>query len=131
MRLSANLIVNYSNPNMFGTTNQWQIRAGDPNTLYFQLVDLDQNKLRYLTGLAGTPVGITVTFPSIDDTKKIVATAVQANAADGSIWQVNLLSTMVPASGNVIFNLSEGTVMRTFKLMNALSVEYPGSDGSC
>jgi hypothetical protein len=43
VRLSANLIVNFANINQFAFTNQWQIRAAEPNTLYFQIVDLDQN----------------------------------------------------------------------------------------
>lgn len=131
MRLSANLIKNFANPNMFDTGNQWHVRAGDPNTLYFQLVDLDQDRLRYLTGLAATPVSVQVTFPSIDDSKTIQAIATQVSAADGSLWQVNILSTMIPSTGNVIFAVTEGTATRTFRVMNALSVEYPGADGSC
>jgi hypothetical protein len=131
MRLSAKLVNNYANLNMFGYTNQWFVRAGDPNILYFQLVDLDQDGLRYLTGRAATPVVVRVTFPSIDDSKTIQALATQVNAADGSLWQVNILPTMIPGSGNVIFSVTEGNAARSFKVMNALSVEYPGADGSC
>jgi hypothetical protein len=142
MRLSAELIKNFCGINMFGFTDQWMIRAGDPNTLYFQLVDLDQDNgqdgcscpLRYIPGIGLTPpatYGVTVTFPSIDDTKTITATAIQADPNDASVWKVNLLSTQLPGSGNVIFSVAEGTAVRTFKVMNGLSVEYPGQDGCC
>ena len=118
---------------MFGFQNQWTVRAGDPNTLYFQLVDLDQNSLRYLLGIGSSnqPYSVTVTFPSLDNAKTITATAVQVDAADSSVWAVKILSTQLPGAGNVIFSITEGNSTRTFKVMNALSVEYPGSDGSC
>ncbi len=133
MRLSAYLIKNYANINQFAFESQWQIRAGDPNTLYFQLVDLDQDGLRYLAGigLSNQPFGVTVKFPSIDDALEINATAVQADAADPSVWKVNIASTQQPNAGNVIFSVTEGSDTRTFKLTNALQVEFPGNDGSC
>ena len=144
MRLSANLILNYANVNQFGFQDQWQVRAGDPNTLYFQLIDLDQGSnpsgtrdcqcfLRYLLGIGtqNLPYGVTVTFPSIDDSKTITATAVQVDANDSSVWAVKILSSQQPGSGNVIFTVTEGSTTRTFKVMNALAVEYPGNDGCC
>ena len=42
MRLSARAIVNYANINNFSYANQWIVNAGDPLTLYFQIIDLDQ-----------------------------------------------------------------------------------------
>ena len=152
MRLSANLIVNYANINQFSYANQWQIRAGDTNTLYFQIVDLDQNinnmsglnsgaqnlngpssSLRYLVGLGtqNQPYAVQVKFPSIDDSKALVVQAVQASSNDSSVWMVSIAGTQCINSGNVIFTVFEGTSIRTFKLMNALAVEYPGTDGSC
>jgi hypothetical protein len=141
MRLTSKLINSYGNINMFSFTNQWMIRAGDPNTLYFQLADLDQGGsntgdvcyLRYIPGVGSQnqPYGVTVTFPSLDDSKTITATAVQADPNDASVWKVNLLSSQLPASGNVIFSVQEGTSVRTFKVLNALGVEYPGQDGCC
>ena len=133
MRLSANLIVSYANVNQFSYENQWQIRAGEPNTLYFQLVDLDQNKLRYLPGIGGSnqPYGVSVKFPSIDDAQVINATAVQADVADNSVWKVSLSASQTPKSGNVIFTVTEGSASRSFKMLNGLLVEFPGNDGSC
>ncbi len=131
MRLSAKLIQNYSNINSFGYTNQWVIRAGEPNTLYFQLVDLEQNALRHIAGVGGSnqPYSVSVTFPSIDDAKVITATAVQADATDASVWKVSLGSNQTPGSGQVVFTVVEGSATRSFGVLQAIQVEYPGNDG--
>jgi len=133
MRISAKAIVNYANINSYQAGNQWQIRAGELNALYFQLVDLDQANLRYLAGIGSQnqPYTLTVTFPSIDDTQVIQATAVQVDANDSSIWKVSLSSVQTPASGNVQFAVTEGSNTRRFSVLNMLSVEFPQNDGSC
>ena len=146
MRLSANFIVNYANINQFAFQDQWKIRAGDPVTLYFQLIDLDQGNagcgcdtlsgsgLRYIAGANLTPPAVpnlVVSFPSIDNSKVIQCIATQASPLDASIWQVTLEPTQVPGSGNVMFQITEGTSTRTFKKMNGMAVELPGADGSC
>lgn len=133
MRLSAELIVNFANINQFSHQEQWMIRAGEANTLYFQLVDLDQEGLRYLAGIgvSNQPYGVQVKFPSIDDAQEINAIAVQADSNDSSVWKVSLSASQTPMSGNVIVTVFEGSNTKTFKLMNGLSVEHPGSDGSC
>ena len=133
MRLSASLIVNYGNINLFSYTNQWKVRGGDPNTLYFQLIDLDQNSLRYLAGIGSSnqPFTIVVTIPSIDNSKVLQFTAIQADPNDSSIWKINVASTQFLNTGNVFFQVIEGSNTRNFKLMNALRVELPGQDGSC
>lgn len=154
MRLSARPLLNYVNVNNFSYGNQWIIRAGDPNVLYFQIVDLDQGPanvigqfaplnsfganpslsgsvgLRYMVGVTNTPAGITVTFPSIDDTQVINATAVQ-DPNDKSIWSVTLGQNQKPASGNVQFAVAEGSQIRRFSALNLLNVEDPQNDGSC
>lgn len=137
MRLSARPLINYNNVNSFDYANQWMIRAGEPNTLYFQLVDLDHVEgtvaLRYVAGVGSPnqPASMAVLFPSIDDMMKIQATATQ-DPNDGSIWSVSLSSTQVPKSGNVIFQLVQGAVTRNFPVLNMMNVEYPnaGCDGS-
>lgn len=138
MRLSAIPLVSYVNINAFSLVNQWIIRAGDPNSLYFQLVDLDhvdnsacKNPLRYMPVTAGpNPVSITVTFPSIDDAIQITATAAQITG-DSSMWVVALTASQIPGSGSVQFALNDNGVIRRFGVMAMISVEYPDSDGSC
>lgn len=147
MRLSANFIVNYASINQFAFQNQWQIRAGDPVSLYFQLIDLDQglsgcgcngsvngSGLRYLAGIGLVSPAvpqIVVSFPSIDNSKVLQFIATQADPNDSSIWRIDIAPTQVPGSGNVMFQIIEGTATRTFKKMNGMSVELAGSDGSC
>jgi hypothetical protein len=154
MRLSAKPIIRWANVNDYSFGNQWIVRSGDPNTLYFQIVDTDQaisgnNQgfgifsgitpvgttagLRYLLGIgvSNQPYGITVTFPSIDSTKVIQYAAVQADANDSSIWKVSLPASQIPSGGNVQFAIQEGSAIRRFSVMNMLGVEDPTDDGSC
>lgn len=134
MKLSARVVKNYANINSFGFGNQWEIRAGEPNTLYFQLVDSDQAtkdgaQFRYIP--TGAVVTLDVLFPSIDDDAALTIAADQVDAADGSLWKVELTELQVPASGNVIFKLTQDGVTRSFSITNGITVEYPGSEGSC
>lgn len=136
-RISAKPIVNYANINNFDFGNQWTIRAGDPNTLYFQLVDLDitdstpcKAALRYMPQPVSPPAIITVTFPSIDDDTQIQVNATQV-AGDASIWMVSLTPAQIPGSGAVQFALNVDGVIRRFGVLGMISVEYPDNDGSC
>lgn len=128
MRLSAKALVNFSDVNHFSQGNEWNIRSGEPNTLYFQLVDLDQANLRYISLADG--VTMAVTFPSLDDASVITVAATQ-ETADPSIWTVALTADQVPESGNVQFAITEGAVVRRFSVINLMAVEDPINDGSC
>lgn len=154
MRLSAKPIVNWSNVNMYSFGNQWIVRSGDPLTLYFQIFDQDQaiqgngpgfgqifsgiaplgttDGLRYLLGVGSSnqPYGVTVTFPSIDNSKSLTFVAQQADANDSSIWKVTLPASQSPNGGNVQFAVQEGSAIRRFSVMNMIAVEDP-NDGSC
>lgn len=130
MRLSAKSLLNFNSVNSYTPANQWTIRAGETNTLYFQLIDLDQAGLRYIAGVGGS-ASVQVTFPSIDDSQ-VISVAAVANANDASIWSVSLSSVQVPNSGNVQFAVTE-TSTRRFSVTNMISVEYPqnvGCDGT-
>lgn len=137
MKISARVVKNYVNINNFGFGNQWEIRANEPNTLYFQLVDSDLAskdgcQFRYIP-IAGCvdPIEMNVIFPSIDDDSVLTIPATPVDAADGSLWKVDLTALQVPASGNVVFELIVCGVTRRFSIMNGIQVEYPGSEGSC
>ena len=124
MRLTATPITNYQNTNAFITGSEWTIRAGDPNTLYFQLIDLDSSKLRHMTGVGSSnqPVVVTATFPSIDDTQ-VITVSCTVDPNDSSIFSIPLTSSQSPASGNVQFSVSEGGVARKFSVQNMIAVE--------
>lgn len=137
MRLSAKPIVNYGNINNFDYGNQWTIRAGDPNTLYFQLVDLDKTDntlckapLRYMPQPTSPPATLNVIFPSIDDAVDLTVAASQVSG-DASLWKVDLTPSQVPGTGSVQFALTVDGAVRRFSVSQMMSVEYPDSDGSC
>lgn len=131
MRLSAKAIINYSNINSYKFGNQWTVRSGDANTLYFQLVDLDQDGIRYLPGLSDEDAPtLVVTFPSIDD-DAVIALDAAMEANDRSIWSIAIPADSSPSSGNVRFALTADGVTRRFSVLNLMSVENPLNDGSC
>ena len=134
MRLSCNFVINWASVNQFEYEDQWKMRAGDPVTLYFQLIDLDQENLRYMAGIglvSPAVAGIIVTCPSIDNSKVLQFSAIQADPNDASVWRITIAPTQVPGSGNVMFQVIEGSAIRNFKKTNGLHVELPDSDGSC
>lgn len=134
MRLSAVAITNFYSVNMFTTDDQWAIRSGEPNTLYFQLVDLDntdcdgKNPRRFVP--LSTVTTMSVTFPSINSGSAITVSASQ-DSTDKSIWSISLTNVQVPASGNVLFSITQDSVTRTFGVGNFITVEIPGNEGSC
>lgn len=153
MLLSAKAIINWCNVNFYTLGNNWTINVGDPITLYFQVIDISQaiqgnNQgygifsgitpvgttagLRYLVGIgmSNQPYGITVTFPSVDRTRVLTYTAIQADANDSSIWQVTLPASAIPAGGNVQFAVQEGNNVRRFNVLNMLAV-LPTNNGCC
>lgn len=127
MRLSAKPIKNFANINQFDYSTEWAIRKDEPNTLYFQLVDLDQEGLRYLP--TDVAYSVQVTFPALNATNTLVKTATQVDALDRSIWRVSLLSTDVPASGNVQVALTEAGVTRRLVILDGIAVENINNGG--
>lgn len=132
-KLSAKAIINFQNINSYEQANQWTVRQGDTSSiLYFQLIDLDQNSLRYLAGIGSSnqPSQVQVTFPSIDDTKRFTLVA-QQNSDDSSIWSVTIPQTNAPQTGNVQFQVFEGNNIKNFMVLQMMVVEYQnqGNDG--
>ena len=128
MRLSAKTLKNFQNINSFDYSSEWQIRLDEANTLYFQLVDLDQEGLRYIpTGLA---LSVQVIFPAVDSANVITKTATSVSPLDLSLWSVSLLETEKPSSGNVQFVITEGGVTKRFVLQQGLVVEM-FNQGAC
>jgi hypothetical protein len=137
-RLTAKPIVNFQNINSFKYTNQWSVSAGNNNVLYFQLFDLDsacsdQCAIRYMAGVGASnqPVGVQVSFPSIDCNASFTLIATQ-QSDDESIWSVSIPSINTPGSGNVQFKVFEGNNIRSFVVKQMIVVNYQnsGSDGS-
>jgi hypothetical protein len=127
VRLSAKPLKNFQNVNSFSYGTEWTIRLDEPNTLYFQLVDLDQDALRYIP--TGLPVTMQVVFPAVNPANTITKTAAATSALDGSLWSVSLLASERPSSGNVQFVLTEGGTTRRFVLQQGLVVELFNQGG--
>jgi hypothetical protein len=127
VRLYAKPIKNYANINQFDYASEWTIRQGEANTLHFQLVDADQDNLRYLTS-DGTAT-VQVTFPAVNSANIISKAAAQVSSLDRSIWSVSLLSTEIPASGNVQIAVTENGSTRRFSLLQGLIVELINAGG--
>ena len=154
MRLSAKPIIVWNSVNSYVFGNQWVINQGDPNTLYFQIFDADQSTqgssqtsnifsgitalgstagLRYLVGIGSSnqPYEVSVTFPSIDDSKVLTLNATQADPNDSSIWKITITPSMTISGGNVEFSITENNNIRRFNVINMINILYPTSNGMC
>ena len=154
-RLTSQALINFSTINDFQNASQWTIRASDPNTLYFQLFDLDNvskppyvamnsgffnaaiqtSPQRYIAGVgvSNQPISMTVTFPSLSPANTFTYTATP-NPNDASVWSINIpgyaSAAQSPASGNVIFSLTQDTSTWTWTVINMVAVEMTNM-GSC
>jgi hypothetical protein len=158
MRLTSVPIINFANINDFQTASQWTIRATDPQTLYFQLFDLDNQNTaspasffplnggffnaaiktapqRYIAGVgvSNQPFSMTVTFPSLDPSNTLIFNAIP-DPNDASVWHIVLPgytnTAMAPSSGNVIFSLTQGVNTVTWVVQNMIAVEMT-NQGCC
>lgn len=158
MRLTSQAIINFCSINDFQTASQWTIRATDPNTLYFQLFDLDNQNTaspasyfplgggffnaaiqtapqRYIAGVGSSnqPVVMKVTFPSLNVGGTLSFTATQ-DPYDGSIFSISLPGysnvNYAPSSGNVFFSLTQGLNTVTWVVTNMIAVEMT-NQGCC
>jgi len=154
-RLTSQPIINFCCINDFQYASQWTIRATDAQTLYFQLFDLDNTSQspyaplnsgffnaaiattpqRYIAGACPSvsPVVMTVTFPSLNAGNTLTYTATQ-DPDDGSVFSFSLPgytnAGSAPASGNVMFSLTQGTVTSSWTAQNMLAVEMT-NQGCC
>jgi hypothetical protein len=155
MRLTSQAVINFSNINDFQMASQWTIRASDPNTLYYQLFDLDNvdtipysapwnggffginqtTPQRFIAGVgtSNQPFTMTVTFPSLNVGNTLTFNATP-NANDASVWSFSIPGYSnvgyAPSSGNVIFTLTQGINTWTWTVINMLAVEMTNC-GSC
>lgn len=127
MRLSIKPIKNYQNINSFDYTSEWQIRQGESSVLYLQLVDLDQDSLRYMS--QASELSVRAIFPSSSGTV-VEKTATQASIYDKSIFQIQLSDSDTVYTGNVRFEIVEDSVIKRFSAIQVLTVE-PINNGGC
>jgi hypothetical protein len=128
MKLSAKLLKNVANVNHFEFADQWDIAEGSAQRLYFQIIDLHQDGLRYLSQATSID-SVEVTFLSVDDDSEIVKTAVQPWSDDKSVWYIDLLATEVPNSGAVKFSITEDGATTAFRVEQAITVDLLEAGG--
>lgn len=134
MRLSAKPLKNVANINSWKYSNQWFVAEGQPNSLYLQVVDLENDislkqangafpdmPIRYIS--SATVLSVEVQFDSVDDAEILTIAATQPFLNDKSIWKVDLSSTQIPSNGNVKVTITEDGINRSFIMMNIVSVD--------
>ena len=124
MKLNIKTIKNFANINQYDYASEWGIRQEDSTTLYFQLVDSDQENLRYLPTDAS--YSVSVTFPA---STPVIKSATQASALDRSIWSVLINSTDKINTGNFQVTVTEGANVKKFSVLQAIVVESLNSGG--
>ncbi len=120
--LSIKPIKNYQNINSFEYATEWAIWGGNAQSIYLQIVDLDQDGLRYIPQGTFT---LSATFPSLDT--QVVKNAIQVSVLDPSLWRIDLLSTDDISSGSLFFTLVENGVVKNFAASNVLNVSNASS----
>lgn len=130
MRLNAKPLKNIVDVNHFDYANELYIGASDgkseAGTLYVQLIDLDQNNLRYMPSNGTT---LSVLFPALEEEDEITIVMTQPFLQDTSIWAVSIPDGSFIRSGNMIFTMVENGVTKKFVLKNGLVVDHVGQGG--
>lgn len=126
MKLNIKTIKNFSSINNFAYSSEWSIRQEDQITLYFQLVDYDQDNLRYLP--TDPSYSVSISFPTFSD--PIVKTASQVSTLDRSVWSIQINSTDKINSGNFNVIFIEGSNTKKFSVLQGIVVEAL-NEGGC
>lgn len=124
MKLSAKPLKNFQNKNSFQEATEWNHMLEEASTLYFRLVDLDQEGLRYLPT---SPTVVTVTFPS--NTGDLVKTANQVTPDDTSLWSIQIAANDKILSGNVQVSVSENGNIRRAVILQGVAVSSLNQGG--
>lgn len=134
MLLGAVILKNVQNVNSFQRSTQVTVRQGNPTTIYFQLVDLEQQDengqaLRYVPSSGAT---MTATINAMNQAYVISRIASQPYSADDrSIWSLTLTASDKPSAGNLDILLTEGATVRTTTITNAVIVWSPNAGSVC
>jgi hypothetical protein len=131
MLLSARLLVNLTDANTWEPSDNIRFTEGDTPYVYFQLIDLNKDRSsqgfkpagkRFMPASGAT---LSVSVNSIDTARTLTKVATQPYAGDASIWKFQLLTSDNLKGGtfSLILTLTEGIVVTSGRVINALSVE--------
>jgi hypothetical protein len=120
MKIYIKALKNVDNINSWNYTPTAVSYQGQTNSIYFQIVDKDRvDSTRYIP-VSGASCSIF--FPNLDNAKKLTIQATQPFPQDSSIWMVTIASNQNISSGNVVFNLTENAITRSFVIDSFISV---------
>ena len=112
MRLGFEILSNVQSVNSFEEPISYTLYLGNPDTLYFRLVNLDEKDTNcgtYERWIPGSGDTATVQFNSIDSNKNLSKVATQPFAADDrSIWSVAILPGDAIAFNSMVVTLVSG-----------------------
>lgn len=142
MRIGAKVLKNVVDINHWQHASQAHLAEGQSNEIYIQLVDYDwstkstaeqspafpQYPIRYIS--SATVVSVVAKFLSIDDAEEFEITATQPFADDKSIFKFSLTSSQIPNAGNMVVELTEDAILRSFVVQQAITVDLLNK-GSC
>jgi hypothetical protein len=135
MLLSCRILTQVSDPNAFNYADEFQMTQGDTARIYFQLVDLSQDKALQQFKPVGrrfcpaTGATLQVVLDNIDDAIRVTRAATQAfPTADSSIWYVDLLATdKISGTVNMALTLTEpGPKVTKGRAEAVVSIAIPG-----
>ena len=127
MRLYVKTLKNYKDVNNFDEVDEWTVREGEENDLYFRLVDLDQDGLRYIS--KATVLSVSVTFVNIDDATEFSIVATNPDVDDLSIFKITIPDSAAPSSGNFKVSVTEDAKIRQFSVLGGIVVDLLNTGG--
>jgi len=129
MLLGARMLIDVQGVNSFEVTPAAEFYAGDPATVYFQLIDQSLDRSidgfnppgrRYMPSPGAT---LNCVVQSIDDNKRVTRFATQPFANDPSMWALQFLaSDLIKGTCNLYLTLTEGTVVRSGTVKCAIKI---------
>lgn len=134
MRLAFKILENVYNANAFEEVREHQIQQGNPDTLYFRIVNQEKdegytNALRHLPGVSAT---VTVKGNHIDTNKSFSRTASQPFAADDrSIWSIPILATDRIQFNGLTAVLVDGANTYTLECLTDIQSPVAGGQKFC
>lgn len=134
LMLSARILTNVGSVNLFDYAENLSVSQGDTFDLYFQVINLDQDKSikgfvpggrRYVSATGAT---LQASLENLDDAASLTRVCVQPFPGDLSIWKMSILSSdHLRGTTGLSFTLTEGSKISKGRIDAAVLV----SGGSC
>lgn len=131
MKLALIALKNYSNINSFQEVTEISLQQGNPSTLYFRIVDLDQSTGdgKYFRFVPSSNATMTVTLTDLDINNTVIKVAsMPASLDDRSVWSIPILSTDRITKNSLIATLTTSGVTYTIYFESEVSQDPSGAD---